>query len=88
MSKYCEQCGRELEDNVVFCPECGTKCNDENNEIEEPVNKSKKKIFLIGIGILLVGVCIIGSATGFFSDFKKGYEDVEINHLRNHGNRF
>lgn len=77
MSKYCEQCGRELEDNVVFCPECGTKCNDENNEIEEPVNKSKKKIFLIGIGILLVGFCIIGSATGFFSDFKKGYEDVE-----------
>lgn len=76
MSKYCEQCGRELEDNVVFCPECGTKCNDENNEIEEPVNKSKKKIFLIGIGILLVGFCIIGSATGFFSDFKKGYDEA------------
>ncbi len=79
MSKYCEQCGTELEDNAVFCSECGTKCNDENNEIKEPVqeNKSKKKIFLIGIGILLVGFCIIGSATGFFTDFKKGYEETK-----------
>ena len=78
MSKYCEQCGTELEDNAVFCPECGTKCHSENVEVKERLkeNKSKKKIFLIGTGVLLLALCIIGSVTGFFSDFKKGYEDT------------
>lgn len=79
MSKYCEQCGTELEDNAMFCPECGTKCHSENVEVEEQSkkNKSKKKIFLIGTGVLLLVFCIIGSMTGFFSDFKKGYEETE-----------
>lgn len=78
MSKYCEQCGTELEDNAVFCPECGTKCHSKNVEVKERLkeNKSKKKIFLIGTGVLLLALCIIGSVTGFFSDFKKGYEDT------------
>lgn len=78
MSKYCEQCGTELEDNAVFCPECETKCHSENVEVKERLkeNKSKKKIFLIGTGVLLLALCIIGSVTGFFSDFKKGYEDT------------
>lgn len=68
MGKYCEQCGKELEDNAMFCPECGTKCHSEKVEVKEGAkeNKSKKKIFLIGAGVLLVALCIIGSATGFF----------------------
>lgn len=82
MSKYCEQCGKELDDHTMFCSECGVKCTDENSEVKEEAkknlgNKNKKKIFLIGIGIFLVGFCIIGNATGFFSDFKKGYEEAE-----------
>ena len=58
MSKYCEQCGTELEDNAVFCPECGTKCHSENVEVKERLkeNKSKKKIFLIGTGVLLLAL--------------------------------
>mgnify|MGYP000740808436 FL=1 len=78
MSKYCEQCGTELEDNAMFCPECGTKCHSENVEVKErsKENKSKKKIFLIGMGVLLLTLCIIGSVTGFFSGFKKGYEET------------
>ena len=78
MSKYCEQCGTELEDNAMFCPECGTKCHSENVEVKErsKENKSKKKIFLIGMGVLLLTLCIIGSVTGSFSDFKKGYEET------------
>ena len=46
MSKYCEQCGTELEDNAMFCPECGTKCHSENVEVKErsKENKSKKKM--------------------------------------------
>ena len=78
MRKYCEQCGTELEDNAMFCPECGTKCHCENVEVKErsKENKSKKKIFLIGMGVLLLTLCIIGSVTGFFSDFKKGYKEA------------
>lgn len=78
MSKYCEQCGTELEDNAMFCPECGTKCHSENVEVKEQSkeNKSKKKTFLIGTGVLLLALCIVGSVTGFFSDFKKGYEET------------
>lgn len=78
MNKYCRQCGTNIEDNAVFCPECGTKCHSENVEVKEQSkgNKSKKKIFLIGAGVLLLVLCIIGSVTGFFSDFKKGYEET------------
>ena len=78
MGKYCEQCGTELEDNAMFCPECGTKCHSENVEVKEGAkeNKSKKRIFLIGAGVLLLALCIIGSVTGFFSDFKKGYDEA------------
>lgn len=79
MRKYCEQCGTELEDNAMFCPECGTKCHCENVEVKErsKENKSKKKIFLIGMGVLLLTLCIIGSVTGFFSDFKRGIKKQE-----------
>ena len=41
MSKYCEQCGTELEDNAVFCPECGTKCHSENVEVKERLKENK-----------------------------------------------
>ena len=79
MSKYCEQCGSELEDNAEVCTECKTKCYSKNGEVKERQEKNfenkKKKIFLIGIAIILLFGIILGVTSGFFSDFKKVYNE-------------
>lgn len=39
MSKFCTNCGQELDDNSTFCYNCGKKLN----ESEEKVNNEKSK---------------------------------------------
>lgn len=34
MSKVCKQCGSELEDNALFCDECGARVEIENKQEE------------------------------------------------------
>ncbi len=29
MVKYCHKCGRELTDDMIFCPSCGTRAADQ-----------------------------------------------------------
>ena len=41
MSKFCPECGKELQDNAKFCKECGAKIPQvdntvENNAIQQP----------------------------------------------------
>lgn len=31
MSKYCSNCGKELQENTKFCPDCGTKTSQDDN---------------------------------------------------------
>lgn len=80
MSKYCEQCGVELEDNVMYCTACGARCHDDKAESEElqnqSGNKNKKKLLLIGGIALLLFMGVIGIKTGFFSELKKGYDEA------------
>lgn len=35
--KYCKKCGRQLEDDVVFCPTCGANQQAENTESSDNV---------------------------------------------------
>lgn len=80
MSKYCEQCGAELEDNNKFCSKCGTKYEEDelkSNAKEKKVLGGKKKNLLIGVGIFAVILIIVGNVSGFFSGFKKGEGKVE-----------
>lgn len=82
-AKFCSKCGAELHEDNEFCSKCGTKC--EENELESNTKEKckkrvlgkKKKTLLIGVGIFVIFLIIVGSVSGFFSGFKKGYEDVE-----------
>jgi len=40
---YCKSCGRELEDEVKFCPECGTFVGQQERVQEEPVQNAAKE---------------------------------------------
>ncbi len=66
---YCKKCGKELEDNAVFCQYCGQK-QDKENEKEKETGKKKttketgevsnKKLFLLGTVIAVVILAVIG----------------------------
>lgn len=79
MSKYCDQCGKKLDDEEMFCTGCGAKCEEDNTEVRQNIKndsslKKLKKIFIIiGAIVLLV---IVGIVSGFFSGFKEGYDMV------------
>ena len=64
MSKYCAKCGKELNDQVKFCPGCGTEVvSNKTVQADHPVNHVKKqkksgKIALgAGLAVLLI-LCI------------------------------
>ena len=77
--KYCEQCGTEVQDDNKFCSKCGAKCESDDIESSKKgrfLSGKKKKILLSGSGVLLAVLLIAGTASGFFSDIKKGYDEV------------
>ncbi len=77
--KYCEQCGAEVQDDNKFCSKCGEKCESDDIESSKKgrfLSGKKKKILLLGSGVLLAILLIAGTASGFFSDIKKGYDEV------------
>ena len=62
MSKYCSNCGKELEQGIKFCPNCGTSIENDYstgsnyniNSTEQP--KSKIVAGLLGIFLGSLGV--------------------------------
>lgn len=57
--KVCKKCGTQLEENCMFCINCGTKVEEEPRKVEENYNKPIKRNnsgikILIGILIVLV----------------------------------
>ena len=42
--KKCSNCGKENLDEAIFCAECGTKLNEESNDIPENLNKNDSPI--------------------------------------------
>lgn len=73
MAKFCSGCGKELEDDEVFCTKCGTKCGP-----SEPVNTGgnssfqnvmvtadgKKKIIAVVLGIAVILLCVVMFSSG------------------------
>lgn len=65
MSKYCPNCGEELNDESLFCRKCGTKLSSQNilteNLQTNSVNniKPKLKSIRIFISIIIIAVAII-----------------------------
>lgn len=65
MSKICIKCGTELEDNAIFCDECGVKQTPIENKTVEPtrpiqaqsgVKDTKKKQSGMGIASFILGL--------------------------------
>ena len=72
MSKYCTYCGKELNDEDVFCPACGARQNAQyqNENPYQQYNSSRngkmstnKVLSLVALGLALVGVVFGGLFT-------------------------
>lgn len=55
MVKYCSSCGKEVQNDTKFCPECGKSLVESEIPNKSEENHSNKKIF----GYLCLGVIII-----------------------------
>ncbi len=75
---YCGKCGKEIQNNIVFCPNCGNKIiNKQKENISEsysdniPTMKKykKKKIIITVLVLILFLSVVIGFVIYFWSDF-------------------
>ena len=48
---YCSNCGKELEDDALFCQECGQEVKTTINMKSENRLLKKKSYFIVGIAI-------------------------------------
>lgn len=70
---YCKNCGKELNDNTKFCPNCGTPQNEENvtpnithtNGTVQGQNEQKSKLIAGLLGIFLGGLGIHNFYLGY-----------------------
>ena len=70
--KYCSTCGKELQDDMQFCPSCGTPVQmsadepklDETFFAEEPTPKKKHK----GIVAIIIVLVILAGAAFLYSN--------------------
>ncbi|WP_461815872.1 zinc ribbon domain-containing protein [Faecalimonas sp.] len=67
---FCENCGKEINDNDVFCPNCGKEMQEEkisnslevkneNLNTEPKKKKSRKGIAMLGRGVIVIAVIIV-----------------------------
>jgi Predicted membrane-bound mannosyltransferase len=73
MSKLCIKCGAELEDQAIFCDECGAKQETITNKSEEPLtqrqlNEQKNNMKQSGMGIVsfILGIISVMTFGVFF----------------------
>ena len=65
-TKYCEHCGKEIDDKEVFCKHCGSKINeakneDKNKEEDHKPNTKTKSIISIVVTLVIFAI-IVGVA--------------------------
>ena len=52
--KYCNNCGKEVDDNAVICPSCGCAVASKNVEVDKPSTGLNILSFLIPlVGLIL-----------------------------------
>lgn len=84
---YCKKCGTQLEDNAVFCGNCGAKMDETQNSLNTPtqiaVGSKRKPLEGRIIVIILVAVVLLGAIIGIVKANKKinlnKYMIVEFN---------
>ena len=55
---FCRNCGKEIDDKAVVCPDCGVPTTDEKPK------KKKKKHPILGTIVLIFGILLISAALG------------------------
>ena len=55
----CKKCGAQIEDNSVFCKECGERLEEQQ---KEPMPKKKKRIIIISAAaaVLIIAGIVFG----------------------------
>ena len=89
MGRKCEKCGTELQNNVKFCPKCGTPVLIEKQNDREPMKKSSK----LKIGVLAAIAIIIIAAGGYILTRPKvinlnDYTECEISGYEGYGTAY
>lgn len=72
---FCKNCGKEIDDNAVVCPNCGV-ATDKLQEKTAPAQSQKNGIAIAGFVLSLVGTGLIGlilSIVGLVNSKKPEY---------------
>ena len=78
MSKYCERCGATLEENEIFCPNCGSQVNAQ--PIVPPVKRKRSVKVIAGVAVaclllVVVVVAIVLVAKSVGGGYKQVVDD-------------
>lgn len=78
--KYCTHCGKEIPDEALFCPVCGTATGVSYNAVKQPVKKEELSILSI-IGFVFAFIegltGLICSCIAYKSAVKEGNEKTK-----------
>lgn len=58
---YCGHCGKQIDDNAVFCPACGAKVLLEACAAQPKKKKGRKRLVLGGAAVIAVCAVIVGA---------------------------
>jgi len=81
---YCQRCGKETDEDLVFCPKCGEILVEENAELQEfraqgKVEEAKDRANMYFIlAIVLVTVGMIGGGLLFISSSMLGFFGIAL----------
>lgn len=83
MSKYCMQCGKEIENNANHCPFCGASQDTgfDTKELNGGKNKSQSSSLLVPIVAIVSIIAVIIIVTMNLTIFNNAYEEPVDNFL-------
>lgn len=56
MSKFCSNCGSELESGITYCGNCGAPINSASNDLEKKDNNSEEERYSTGFTVGLLSI--------------------------------
>lgn len=61
--KYCNNCGKEVDDNAVICPSCGCAVASKNVEVDKPKACGKWALigFCVAVGLSIISAIVSGA---------------------------
>ena len=75
MNKYCPNCGKELEEQALFCSKCGKQVSQILNKDTNPLSHKGKRMWIKpGIILISIIIVIVVGVQLFGSDVKRPFE--------------